>query len=145
MPLLYINLAYDHFSVRWLLSSRAQRNGALCDHKMLGYMLDESQCVVYKPLMLAQTKMFGTLTGMETPQKRLGMKKSKLSPKALDPQKPVGAITPVNEQPHPLPVSYGNISRERLTAGASTTTEVLKEILRQPIRHEPMGRWGINE
>ena len=113
-------------------------------HKVLGCMLDESQWVVYMSLMLGQTKTFVTFAGMETPQKKLGVRKSKLSPKALDPQKPVGAITPVSEKPHPLPVSYANISCERLTAGASTTTEVLKEILRQPVRHEPMGRWVIN-
>jgi hypothetical protein len=82
---------------------------------------------------------------METPQKKLGMKKLNRSPNALDPQQSAGAMTQVNEQQHLRPVSSSDLSRERLMAGASTTTEVLRVILQHDTQHEPMGHCGINE
>jgi hypothetical protein len=82
---------------------------------------------------------------METLQKKLAMKTSNYSSKALDPPKTVRAATPANEKQHPPQASSVNISRERLMAGASTTTEVLHEILQHQNPSEQMRHWGINE
>ena len=81
--------------------------------------------------MPGQIKGFGRPSGRETPLKKPLMKKSNHSSKALDPPKPVRAMTPVKEKQHLLPVSAANISPERVMDGVSITTEVLNEILQR--------------
>ena len=73
------------------------------------------------------------------------MKKSNRSSKALDPTKPVRAMTPADAKHDLLPISAVNISRARLMDGESTTTQVLNEILQRQKLPDAMRHWGINE
>ena len=79
------------------------------------------------------------------PSKKLGMKTSNPISRALDPPKSALAIPQDNEEQNLLPIAPFNISRERLMEGASSTTEVLNEILERQRRPEFMRHWGINE
>ena len=64
------------------------------------------------------------------------MKNSSHHTKPLDSPKPVREMTAVNEKKDLLPAESLNLSEERLKDGASTTTEVLHEILQRKNRVE---------
>ena len=97
---------------------------------MLGYVLDECRYLVYAVPMPNQVKGSGGTFGTSIPHNKAIMKKSSHNSKSLDSPKPVRTIPPVSEKKQALPpVEPFNMSRERLTEGASTITAVLNEIL----------------
>ena len=73
------------------------------------------------------------------------MKRTNRKQNAVDPPKPIRATPLANEQQQLSTVVPVNISPERLRKGASTTTEVLSEILQRQTRSESVRHWGINE
>jgi hypothetical protein len=73
------------------------------------------------------------------------MKKSNRDSKGPDSAKPVRAAAQATEKEKTQTATPINISRERIMAGASTTTEVLSEILQHHKRAESVRHWGINE
>jgi hypothetical protein len=111
----------------------------------LWYRLDELQYVVYILADVQPIKRFGEPSGMGTPSGKPCMKKSNHHTKAMDSPKPNRAIAAANETQNLPPVPPLNISRERLMDGASTTTELLSEILQRQKRSESVRDWGINE
>ena len=96
---------------------------------MLGYVLDEYQYLVYAVPMPNQVKGSGGTFGTSIPHNKSIMKKSSHNSKSLDSPKPVRTIPAVSEKQALPPVEPFNMSRERLTEGASTITAVLNEIL----------------
>jgi hypothetical protein len=76
------------------------------------------------------------------------MKKRHLSARSTATAKLVHDITPTREELDPLdPLQNGslNLSPERITAGASTTTEILNAILQRDEGTGQLRHWGINE
>jgi len=95
--------------------------------------------------MPSQIKRFGKLPGIGTPTEKPIMKKSNRDSKGPDSPKPVRAAAQATEKEKTQTATPINISRERIMAGASTTTEVLSEILQHHKRAESVRHWGINE
>jgi hypothetical protein len=73
------------------------------------------------------------------------MKKSNRHSKGLDSPKAAKAAATAKDKQELQAVAPMNISRERILDGASTTTEVLSEILQRHQRGESIRHWGINE
>ena len=73
------------------------------------------------------------------------MKKSNRDSKGPDSPKPVRAAAQATDKEKTQTAAPINLSRERIIDGASTTTEVLSEILQHHKRAESARHWGINE
>ena len=73
------------------------------------------------------------------------MKKSNRDTKGLDSPEPDRETASGKDEEKLQTAAPNNISRERISDGASTTTEVLSEILQRHKRAESVRHWGINE
>jgi len=72
------------------------------------------------------------------------MKTTPLNPKRTGTAMPIQRIAPPAVQEKP-PVESLNLSPERITDGASTTTHLLTEILERDEKTYHWRHWGINE
>ncbi len=72
------------------------------------------------------------------------MKKTRSIAKAIEPAKSIQTLAPSDEKETQLPVE-SNLSPERITHGASTTTVLLSQILAQQEEFHEVRHWGINE
>jgi hypothetical protein len=73
------------------------------------------------------------------------MKKTHSVQTASEPAKPTQENTPWQEDQEQLPAESLNLTPQRISQGASTTTEVLVGILAQKEHTREFRNWGINE
>jgi hypothetical protein len=73
------------------------------------------------------------------------MKKSSRDTKGLDSPEPDRDTVSGKDKQELQTAAPNNISRERISDGASTTTEVLSEILQRHKAAQSVRHWGINE
>jgi hypothetical protein len=73
------------------------------------------------------------------------MKTTRLSTETIDPEEPIPQITPSSEAIDALSVERMSLSPERIIDQASTTAQVLSEILERDEGSYHIRHWGINE